>query len=303
MHAHLRFHDQRFEDELGISSLGGGPRQRLGRATIPPMRLMSWNLLEGACQVASDGSTMDHPDRLEAAQALVHSCAPDILVINEALWCQPWEGHYVDYAARFGFPDSCGKLYDHHWGNVILSRYPVVACRSFDIYNRGGLLAEIATPQGVVCVATYHPHPSRWPVNKSQDFVDVAALSPPGKPLFLCGDFNAISPDDQPDHDRLALAFARFAKDPVASSARFVDGGQAVFPRLVEAGLRDAVPNSRRGHTMPTRLVSDDDDSRMRIDHVWVNSQVVVQDARVCHDPLADKASDHYPLLVDFALA
>ena len=264
---------------------------------------MSWNLLEGACQVAEDGSPVDHPDRLVAAQALVRSNDPDILVINEALWCQPWEGRHVDYAARFGFPDSCGKLYDHHWGNVILSKHPVVACRSFDIYNRGGLLAEIATPQGVVCVATYHPHPSRWPVNKSQDFVDVAALSTPGKPLFLCGDFNAISPEDQPDRDRLALAFARFAKDPVASSARFVDGGRAVFPRLVEAGLRDAIPSDSRGHTMPTRLVSEVDDSRMRIDHVWVNRQVLVQAARVCHDPLADQASDHYPLIVEFSLA
>ena len=61
---------------------------------------MSWNLLEGACQVAEDGSPVDHPDRLVAAQALVRSYDPDILVINEALWCQPWEGHHVDYAAR-----------------------------------------------------------------------------------------------------------------------------------------------------------------------------------------------------------
>jgi len=47
---------------------------------------MSWNLLEGACQVAVDGSPVDHPDRIEATQALFHSCAPAILVINEALW-------------------------------------------------------------------------------------------------------------------------------------------------------------------------------------------------------------------------
>lgn len=261
---------------------------------------MSWNLLEGACHTDPSGAPHDHPQRLPAAQALVCSLSPDILVLNEALWCQPWQGHVRDYATRFGFPESCGRLYDAHWGNVILSRFPVVSRRYFDIYNRGGLVAEVLTPQGRVCVATYHPHPSRWPENKSQDFVEVAALASPGCPLLLCGDFNAISPADRPDPAALAQAFARFSQNPVESSARFIDAGQAVFPRLRQAGLRDAFLPHQRSYTMPTRMLSDEKDSRMRIDHAWVNEGVVVEHAQVCQDPLADLASDHYPLLLDF---
>lgn len=263
---------------------------------------MSWNLLEGACQEAASGVPHDHPHRLAAAQALVRQVDPDILVINEALWCRPWQGHVVDYATRFNFPESCGKLYDAHWGNVILSRFPVVTRRYFDIYNRGGLVVEVLTPEGIVCVATYHPHPSRWPENKSQDFVEVAALASPGRPLLLCGDFNAISPEDRPDHAALAQAFARFSQNPVESSARFIEAGRAVFPRLIAAGLRDAFLPQQRSHTMPTRMLSDEKDGRMRIDHAWVNQGVFIEHAWVCHDSLADLASDHYPLVLDFSI-
>ena len=267
------------------------------------MRLMSWNLLEGACRVSPLGQPEDHPQRLSAAQDLVALYAPDVLVLNEALWCQPWEGHAVDYAARFGFPESCEKLYDHHWGNVILSRFPVAGRQYFDIYNRGGLACEIITPEGPLSVATYHPHPSRWPVNKSQDFIDVTSLAHPHHPLLLCGDFNAISPDDAPDRMALAKAFSKFAQDPHASSARFIDAGEAIFPRLIAAGLRDAFLPGQRSHTMPTRLVSEDSDSQMRIDHAWVNDKILIQSAQVIQDQLADRASDHYPLLIEFSLA
>jgi endonuclease/exonuclease/phosphatase family metal-dependent hydrolase len=269
------------------------------------MKIMSWNLQEGALlpSTVTGGVPGDDLSRLSAAQALVDAHAPDVLVINEALWCMPHDGHVVDYARRFGFPHAHAALYDGHWGNVILSRLPFVSRGWFNIHNRGGLLAHIDLPQGPIVVATYHPHPSRWPHHKAEDFLQVAGQCPPGAGLVLCGDFNAISPEDHPDHRALTAAFSRFSKRPGPDSARFIDSGQSIFPMLSAAGLRDAFLPGRRSHTMPTRLISTNEDGRMRIDHAWVNDHVLVQSAQVCHDPLADQASDHYPLVLELSFA
>lgn len=266
------------------------------------LRLMSWNLLEG-CHIPKaknrDGAPKLDPDRLAAAQALVAKINPDILVINEALWCQEVEGYRVDYAQLFGFPYSCVRLYDGVWGNAILSKLEVSACHNFSIYNRGGLVATLRDGERKVQVGTYHPHPSRYPQHKAADYLDLIKAADGHIPLALCGDFNAISPEDHPDHEVLTKAFEAFSSKPGPDSARFIDGGRAVFQALLQAGMRDAIELEGRKATMPTRLVSDARDGAMRIDHIWVNAISQVRDGLVIHDALADAASDHYPVVVD----
>ena len=54
------------------------------------------------------------------------------------------------------------------------------------IYNRGGLIAIIDTPGGQLSVASYHPHPGRYPENKALDFGQlVGGLT---GPVIVCGD-------------------------------------------------------------------------------------------------------------------
>lgn len=269
-----------------------------------PLRLMSWNLLEGGHVPAKEKPsrpTVD-PVKMEAAVALVRRLAPDVLVINEALWCQPYDGYHVDYAAIFGFEHVCAKLYDGCWGNAILSRTPISTCKTFGIYNRGGLMAHLQTAQGDLQVATYHPHPSRWPAHKARDYRELVECGDPSLPLLVCGDFNAISPEDAPDGQALAEAFGAFSKQPQVDSARFIDGGQSVFPTLAGLGLRDAIGPAGRRRSMPTRLGGSDPNSGMRIDHAWINAHIDIFDAQVVHCEEADVASDHYPLLVDLDL-
>lgn len=228
--------------------------------------------------------------------------APDVLVLNEALWCQPHAERHVDYAAMFGFAHAHAQLYDGHWGNIILSQHGLTDLARYRIYNRGGLLVTVALPEGPLQVATYHPHPSQWPEHKAQDYRALVRSARGDRPLVVCGDFNAISPADQPDRIRLAQGFAQFSKQPERDCARFIEGGHAVFPALQALGLRDAISTEYRQHTMPTRLLDNNPDSRMRIDHAWVNEAVAVQRARVCQDARADIASDHYPLVMDLSI-
>jgi hypothetical protein len=55
--------------------------------------------------------------RAKVAQTLVVGFDPDILVLNEALFCRT-------YAGLFGYPYHAASLYDDAWGNAILSRHP-----------------------------------------------------------------------------------------------------------------------------------------------------------------------------------
>lgn len=267
-----------------------------------PLRIMTWNLLEGG-HTPGVVPPQVSPARTQAAQRLVEETHPDVLILNEALWAQPLNGYHCDYAALFGFSFSCARLYADHWGNAILSRFPIIACQDFRIYNRGGLISVIQTPQGMLQVGSYHPHPSRYPLNKASDYRALVEAADPGTPLVVGGDFNAISPQDQPDHGHLTQAFAAFSSNPGPDSARFIDGGREVFAALTAAGMRDGVPLAARRPTIPTRLIAPNHDSGMRIDHLWVNQHVDVAQGWVEHSPHADVASDHYPVLLEINLS
>ena len=216
----------------------------------PLRRLMAWNILEGMFRPRADGADRRVPDesRRRAAVALVARLKPDILVLNEALYCEEASGQREDYAALFGFPHAASRLYDGSWGNAILSRHPIADTVSTTIHRAGanqdrGLLAvRLGLPEGEAWVATYHPHPQRRPRKRLEDYAGFLPLLP--GPLLLAGDMNAVSPEDAPDAAALARGFERFRAPDVARREveRFVEAGRVLFrdvaPRF---GLRDAL--------------------------------------------------------------
>lgn len=240
--------------------------------------------------------------RVSAVRRVIEQYQPEVLLINEALWCQAVDGYHVDYANLLGFAHQSSALYDGVWGNAILSQFPIQSSQSFSIYNRGGLISVLDIEGSPAQVSTYHPHPSRYPQNKEKDYREIVSLSNQDLPFLIGGDFNAISPEDSPDHSELALAFSRFSKQPGIDSARFIEGGRAIFPEFSKMGLRDALPKACRSHTMPTRLISGDLSSAMRIDHIWVNRHVKIFGGRVIQQSETDIASDHYPVMVDIGI-
>lgn len=56
-----------------------------------------------------------------------------------------------------------------------------------------------------------------------------------------------------------------------------------------------------RRATIPTRLLPTNPDSSMRIDHVWHSSRFSSVSDGTLQDPLANAASDHYPVVVTLA--
>lgn len=257
---------------------------------------MSWNFLEGG---HAPGNPYLEPHRVESAQALVKELNPDVIILNEALWCEHFEDYFNDYAQLFSYPFSSGRLYDQNWGNIILSRFPIINTQAFFIYNRGGLVVTLENEGYQFQVGTYHPHPSRYPKNKAMDFHSLLKLCSKEMPVLVGGDFNTINPEDAPCHQSLAFAFQRFSKNPMEDSARFINAGNPVFDVFHSHGFRDAIPFESRKATMPTDLLTKNKDSAMRIDHVLCNSLVKIEKGWIEQSEMSNIASDHYPVLVD----
>jgi len=266
------------------------------------LRLASYNLLEGLRPIGPGPGERRQLDRqrTEAARSVVLELSPEVLVLNEALFCQQYRGHVIDYGRLFGFPYQAAALYDNAWGNVVLSRHPILRSHEMKTEGRGGVVALIDAPIGTFTVASYHPHPSRNPSDKAADFERlVAGLE---GPLIVCGDLNCISPADVIDRDALIVAFRRFARDPEATLAQFIESGRQVFGALAKFGLEDAIPLMGRRYSIPTDLISLDKSSGMRIDHILANRAIVVGGGEVVHSAQTNRASDHHPVVLDFHL-
>jgi endonuclease/exonuclease/phosphatase family metal-dependent hydrolase len=266
------------------------------------LRLVSYNILEGLRPIAPAVGEDRHLDRerAEAAKAVVADLRPDILVLNEALFCRQYVDRAVDYARLFDFPYQAAALYDEAWGNAILSRHTIAKSHEMQFHNRGGLVAEIATPAGALTVASYHPHPHRYPEDKASDFIRlVAGLAGPS---IVCGDLNGINPEDPIDRAQLVEAFRSISSEAEAVVNRFIESGRQVFGALKAYGFTDAIPPSGRRYSIPTDLINPDKRSAMRIDHVLANDAIEVVAGEVVHSAASNRASDHHPVLLEFHL-
>jgi len=264
------------------------------------LRIVSFNILEGLRPMAPDPSERRRIDRerADAALALINELSPDLLILNEALFCRQHAGHMVDYGELFGFPFQAAGLYDEAWGNAILSRHSIAKSEEMRIYNRGGLSVTIDSPAGRFTVASYHPHPHRYPDNKARDFARMIAGVT--GPLILGGDLNCINPDDGVDRARLIAAFERFTDDAAPTVDRMIESGRLVFGALAELGLKDAVPPAGRRFSIPTDLLNLDKSSAVRIDHILANDAIEVLAGEVVHSASSNLASDHHPVMIEF---
>jgi endonuclease/exonuclease/phosphatase family metal-dependent hydrolase len=166
------------------------------------------------------------------------------------------------------------------------------------IYNRGGLTALIDSPAGRFTVASYHPHPHRYPDNKALDFARmIAGIS---GPLIVCGDLNCINPEDRVERAALIEAFAGFTTHAETSVDQMIESGKLVFGALTERGLVDAIPRAGRRYSIPTDLLNLDKSSAVRIDHILANDAIEVLSGEVVHSPLSNRASDHHPVMIEF---
>jgi endonuclease/exonuclease/phosphatase family metal-dependent hydrolase len=164
---------------------------------------------------------------------------------------------------------------DEHYGDAVLSRYPLTLRRACDLpgrapfycrENRVAISMDVETPLGLVHVINTH-----FGLGRSERLIQAQLLNdewlgenPSGTPLILLGDFNSL-PGSRPYR-----ALAQHLRD-----------------------VRKLVKPARSFRTFPTWLPS------FAVDHIFINAALRPLSVEVHRSPLARVASDHYPLVCE----
>lgn len=237
------------------------------------MRVVSWNV---HAMRGTDGRR--DPERIAR---VISDLRPDIAGLQEVGTPLAADGP-KDPAALLGtltrLHAAFGPTMSHRlgfpYGNAVLSRHPIVALRNYDLSvprrePRGCLRADVEIEAARVHFFSAHLG-LHWRERRRQaarilsaDILRDAALA---HPLVLVGDFNSLS-------NRSAV--------PRWLRRQLVDSAHAV---------RNEAP------TFPSRF------PLLRLDHCYVDAAFRVLSVEVVRTPLALRASDHLPVVVELEL-
>lgn len=234
---------------------------------------MTWNVhgLRG-----SDGRR----DPARVAEVIA-ACAPDVAGLQEvgAPFRPGGPRHAADLLAqlsemKLAFGPALPPVRGYAYGNAVLSRFPIEAMRTYDLSVTGReprccIRADVASPGARIHVLSAHLGLG-WRERRRQaaallsaDILRDAALA---YPLVLVGDFNSLT-------------------------------RRSAVPRWLRRQLTDsALATGDVAPTFPARF------PLLRLDHVYVSTAFAVRGARVVRTPLARRASDHLPVVVELEI-
>jgi endonuclease/exonuclease/phosphatase family metal-dependent hydrolase len=267
------------------------------------LRVMTYNIKHGQTNAActQPAATPGQPPAadcnldLQAAVAVIREHDPDIIGLQEIdrFWARSgYQDEPAVLAAALGMAHRCYAPNlehpadshadrPHQYGTLILSRYPIRACRTVPLprtgenEQRGFTAAEIDVRGVALRFYNTHLH-----VTAADRLLQTAAIAQaidaaPAGAKVVVGDFNA-----RPTAAELAPLFARFTDAWTRSIAKVAD-------------------ENSDGLTSPAGL---DGAPRNRIDYVFVSAPVEIRGAFVPIDAKARLAADHYPVVVDLTL-
>jgi endonuclease/exonuclease/phosphatase family metal-dependent hydrolase len=237
------------------------------------VRVVSWNVhaMEGA-----DG----RPDPERIAR-VVEELRPDVAGLQE-VGAPALPPGVADPAALLGaltgmrsaFGQTMSLRRGSTYGNAVLSRHPIQAIRNYDLSvprrePRGCVRADVEIGDAVVHFFAAHLG-LHWRERRRQaaqllsaDILRDAALA---HPLVLVGDFNSLS-------------------------------NRSAVPRWLRRQLVDcAQAAGNEAPTFPARF------PLLRLDHCYVDAAFRVASVEVHRTPLARRASDHLPVVVELEL-
>jgi exonuclease III len=262
------------------------------------MKIMNYNILHGFH--SNEQPFVLQKDRLKAAQEVVKQENPDVLVLTEA--CFGAENKYginMDYKKLFDFPHAIYSLTASEWGSSLLSKYPIVSSGNYSMDRRSFSRNILDVNGKEVCVDIAHPHPDLNEFEKRR-FFHSQLRDIPNVPYILTGDFNALSPQDTYDKEKLIQGFAKFMKNE-EDARKAIEGFMTyqAISEITKQGLVDTyrqIHKEQQQYTIPTDYLSSDKNSGVRIDYIFCSPHFKVEDAKVIQTKDSNSASDHYPV-------
>ena len=249
---------------------------------------MTYNVLNGGCGREAD------------VLAVLTGVAPDLVVLQEVR-----DAEFVDWLANALEMKRFFARGNTRYHLAILSRWPIVASGShhpFPPIQQTVLEATIARPGGLrVDVFGVHPAPfpslplelwRRWEISVVLGRV---RRRPPSLCL-IAGDFNAVAPGDNPQIDRMRVLDRVLILLQGRRIHRFAIGA------MLRAGMTDCF---RELHPDADGFTYGPPAPNGRLDYIFANEALKPHLQRcfvVREPPEVDRASDHYPVVAEFAL-
>lgn len=255
------------------------------------MKLMTYNILEGATKT------------LLQVIEVVKRETPDYLVLNEANGFEKDNNKILkEFAKLTGFPYFDLALWNNDIYHIaIFSKYPLKKVYKIKPVERTYIVSLIDSPLGELSIVALHLSPKSEDIRLKEihfiiDFQKKFTKS------FLMGDLNSISRFDRHSPD-FAASFNEKQKKKFTSRGKIRFD---VIDTVNSAGYIDtAVAFSKnKESTVPTAANQDiaHAGTKLRLDYIFVSKSLEpnLKDYSVIKNDLANSASDHYPVAIEF---
>lgn len=252
------------------------------------MKLMTYNILNGG------------EARLDLVIDIVKKESPDYLTINEANTFLAEDKKLLrEFAAKTGFKYyeiSASGEYDYHV--AALSRYPLRQIQKPKPLMRACVMSVIEAEWGKISIASLHLTPYTEDLRLPE--IDlILSFQSEFKNKILMGDMNSLSQDDDYDPE-MVTSFNDI------QTKKFTTDGKLKFDvigKILSDGYIDSAVALRKNteSTAPTTINEDSAHSNMRLDYVFISKSLApyLLKYRVIKNDLTEKASDHYPVIVE----
>lgn len=247
---------------------------------------MTYNILDGGQK------------RLPLIAEIIAKESPDFISINEAnlfsdqkLLEQFAQDIHMPY-----FDMSLSGKEDYHV--AVFSKYPFQQVLKLKKLMRACLISVIASPFGKLAIAGLHLAPYEEDIRLEELDIILDALHN-YKNTILMGDFNSLSGRDGYSQNIIKLFNDK-------QKRKFADKGSLRFDAMdmvYSGGFVDTAYecNKNKENTVPTESSIDDAHAVLRLDYIFVSKslRVHIEQYQVIKNSLTEKASDHYPILLE----
>jgi exodeoxyribonuclease III len=252
------------------------------------MKLMTYNILNGG------------QERLPLIIEVIKKETPDYLTINEANTFAADNNKKIrQVAAQTGFPYydiALSGEYDYHV--AVFSKFPLKNIHKLQPLMRACLITQIDTPLGELSIASLHLTPYYEDLRLPE--IDlIVSYQKQFKNRILMGDMNSLSKYDDYDAEMIKGFNEMQLK-------KFTSNGQFRFDaidKIMSTGYCDSTMELKKNkeYTAPTSINEYSAHTNMRLDYIFISESLKshLKSYTVIKNGLTEKASDHYPIMVE----
>jgi len=256
------------------------------------MELMTYNILYGG------------GNRLSLILKIIKIENPDFLVINEANDFEKNDklNQFSEEIRLPYFKLSLSGDRDYNTHTAVFSKYPFKEIKEIKPLRNAGILAIIETDLGEISIVGAHLSP----YTEDSRLLEIDLITNQQRQYqnkILMGDMNSLSASDDYNKE-IIKGFNDMQLEKFTTDGKFRFD---VINKINSLGYVDTavVFDKQKRVTVPTRVNQDEAHLvKMRVDYIFVSDSLKnrIKNHSVIKNALTEKASDHYPVVIELEL-